>query len=161
MAEQRYQAVLAVIEDGRTVTEVAASGRCARQTVHAWLARYEAEGLDGLADRSRRPVSARIRCPARLRRWCWSCAGRIRIGVRSASRWSWRARTVMPAPSESAVYRCLVRAGVIEPGRAGGVRRDKWKRWERGRPMELWQLDVVGGFLLADGTVGQGVDRCR
>jgi hypothetical protein len=28
----------------------------------------------------------------------------------------------------------------------------KWKRWERGTPMELWQMDVVGGFLLADGT---------
>src|SRR5438128_2616610 len=27
-----------------------------------------------------------------------------------------------------------------------------WKRWERGGPMELWQMDVVGGFLLADGT---------
>jgi hypothetical protein len=28
----------------------------------------------------------------------------------------------------------------------------KWKRWERGAPMELWQMDVVGGFALADGT---------
>src|SRR5215211_4112941 len=27
----------------------------------------------------------------------------------------------------------------------------RWKRWERGRPNELWQLDVVGGFLLAGG----------
>jgi transposase len=26
-----------------------------RQTVHAWLRRYEAEGLAGLADRSHRP----------------------------------------------------------------------------------------------------------
>ena len=28
----------------------------------------------------------------------------------------------------------------------------KWKRWERAAPMELWQMDVVGGFPLADGT---------
>ncbi len=28
----------------------------------------------------------------------------------------------------------------------------KWKRWERGAPMELWQTDIVGGFPLADGT---------
>src|SRR3712207_8136478 len=27
-----------------------------------------------------------------------------------------------------------------------------FRSWERGRPMELWQLDVVGGVLLADGT---------
>ena len=28
----------------------------------------------------------------------------------------------------------------------------KWKRWERGAAMELWQMDIVGGFPLADGT---------
>jgi hypothetical protein len=27
-----------------------------------------------------------------------------------------------------------------------------YKRWERGRAMELWQMDVVGGVLLSDGT---------
>ena len=55
-----------------------------------------------------------------------------------------------PVPSESAVYRALVRLNLIDP--AGRRRRDrKWKRWERGRPMELWQMDVVGGFVLADG----------
>src|SRR5215208_1219704 len=31
-------------------------------------------------------------------------------------------------------------------------RRADYRRWERGRPMELWQLDVVGGFHLCDGT---------
>jgi transposase InsO family protein len=62
--------------------------------------------------------------------------------------------------SESAVYRCLVRAGVIEPVQRRW-RRENWKRWERGTPMELWQLDTVGGFLLADGTSAKaltGVD---
>jgi transposase InsO family protein len=55
------------------------------------------------------------------------------------------------AVTESAVYRCLRRAGLIEPD---GRRRRKreWKRWERGRPNELWQMDTVGGFLLADGS---------
>ena len=38
MAEQRYEAVLAVIGDGRTVTEVAASWEVSRQTLHTWLA---------------------------------------------------------------------------------------------------------------------------
>jgi transposase InsO family protein len=58
---------------------------------------------------------------------------------------------VQPAPSESAVYRCLVRAGVIDP-MTRRRRRETWKRWERGAAMELWQLDIVHGFLLADGT---------
>jgi hypothetical protein len=49
---------------------------------------------------------------------------------------------------------------LIDPA-ARRPRDRKWKRWERGAPMELWQMDVVGGFVLADGTrakVLSGVD---
>lgn len=60
-------------------------------------------------------------------------------------------KQVQPAPSESAVYRCLIRAAVIDP-MTRRRRRETWKRWERAAPMELWQLDLVHGFLLADGT---------
>ena len=64
MAEQRYQAVLAVLGDGRTVTEVARQWKVSRQTLHAWLARYDAQGLEGLADRSHRPGSCPHQLPA-------------------------------------------------------------------------------------------------
>ena len=62
MAEQRYEAVRAVIADGETVTDVAARFGVARKTVHGWLARFEAGGLEGLADRSHRPRS----CPHQM-----------------------------------------------------------------------------------------------
>src|SRR3954449_5361370 len=62
VAEQRYQAVLAVIEDGLDVTEVAAKVGVSRQTVHAWLSRYAGGGLEALADRSHRPRS----CPHQM-----------------------------------------------------------------------------------------------
>jgi transposase InsO family protein len=64
-----------------------------------------------------------------------------------------RRRLVPPRrqPSESSVYRCLVRAGLVEP-LTRHRRAERFKRWERAAPMELWQLDVVGGFLLADGS---------
>ena len=160
MAEQRYQAVLAVISDGRTVTEVAGQWKVSRQTLHGWLARYEAQGLEGLADRSHRPAGCPHQMPAELEarvlelrraRPYWG-PRRIRIELTRLG--------VAPAPSESAIYRCLVRAGVIDPA----IRRrraEKFKRWERAAPMELWQFDVVGGFLLADGTTAKaltGVD---
>ena len=38
-------------------------------------------------------------------------------------------------------------------------RQEHWKRWERARPMELWQMDVVGGFLLAGRDHRQSADR--
>ncbi|SKG00984.1 transposase [Mycobacteroides abscessus subsp. massiliense] len=46
MVEQRYQAVLAVISDGLSITQVASKVGVSRQTLHAWLVRYEAEGSD-------------------------------------------------------------------------------------------------------------------
>ena len=110
MAEQRYEAVLAVIREGRTVTEVAAAVGVSRQTLHAWLARYEDAGLEGLVDRSHRPVSCPHQMPAVVeaavlemrrvhpgwgpRRIAFEVSGRPGLST-----------------SESAVYRCLVRAG--------------------------------------------------
>jgi len=151
VAEQRYQAVMAVIGDGLTVSQAAEKTGVARQTLHRWLARYEASGLDGLVDRSHRPV----RCPHQMPAPVEAAVVELR---RSRPYWGPRRlvfelvkRRVTPVPSESAVYRALLRAGLIDP--ADRDRRSrKWKRWERGVPMELWQMDIVGGFALADGT---------
>jgi transposase InsO family protein len=151
VAEQRYQAVLAVISDGLSISQVAGKVGVSRQTLHSWLARYEAEGLEGLVDRSHRPVSCPHQMPADVE------AVMLELR-RSRPYWGPRRlvfelvkRGIGPVPSESAVYRALVRAQMIEP-HLRDRRSRKWKRWERGAPMELWQMDVVGGFPLADGT---------
>lgn len=154
--EQRYQAVLAVIGEGESVTDVARRFKVSRQSVHAWLARYEARGLAGLADRSSRPRSSPNQMDAlvealvlELRRehpgW-----GPRRLVHELAK------RGVDPVPSRSGVYRALVRAGVIDP-QARKRRDQKWKRWERAEAMELWQIDVVGGIGLDDGTMLKAV----
>ena len=150
VAEQRYEAVRAVIADGQTVTDVAARFGVARKTVHVWLAKYEAGGLEGLADRSHRPRSCPHQMPAR----CEVALVELRIAHPS---WGPRrlvfelARRGVSGVSESAAYRALLRLNLIDPA-ARRPRDRKWKRWERGAAMELWQLDVVGGFVLADGT---------
>jgi transposase InsO family protein len=54
-------------------------------------------------------------------------------------------------PSRSSIYRCLVRHRLIEP-KPRRRRPQDYKRWERSRPMELWQMDVMGGVMLKDGT---------
>ena len=160
MAEQRYQAVMAVIGDGLSISQVAEKLGVSRQTLHTWLARYEASGLDGLVDRSHRPVS----CPHQMPAVVEAALLELR---RSRPYWGPRRlvfelakRRVVPLPSESAAYRALLRAGMIDPN-VRDRRLRKWKRWERGAPMELWQMDVVGGFALADGTSAKaltGVD---
>jgi leucine-zipper of insertion element IS481 len=55
VVEQRFNAVMEVLRDGLTVIEVADRYGVSRQTIHGWLRRYAADGLDGLADRSHRP----------------------------------------------------------------------------------------------------------
>ena len=64
--EQRYDAVLAVIREGMRITEVAEKFGVDRDTVHSWLARHEAEGLEGLRDRSHRPRTSPLRTSSDL-----------------------------------------------------------------------------------------------
>ena len=158
--EQRYQAVMAVVQDGWTVTEVARRLGVARQSVHNWIARYEAGGLPALADRSHRPQSCAhqvapeleaLICELRRQHPGW---GPRRIEHQLAR------QGVEPMPSCSSIYRCLKRHNLIELRRRK-KRRDEFRRWERERPMQLWQMDVMAGVLLDDGSdlkVVTGVD---
>ena len=156
VTEQRYKAVLAVIANGRTVGEVASEWGVCRQTMHRWLARYESEGLEGLGNQSSRPahcphqMSPEVEAMVLEMRRAHAYWGARRIAFELAR------RHVEPAPSESGVYRCLVRAAVIDPI-SRRRRRETWKRWERSIPMELWQMDVVHGFALTDGTAAKAL----
>lgn len=62
MVKERYQAVLAVIGDGLSISQVAGKVGVSRQTLHTWLVRYEAQGLDGLT------IGRTGRCRVRIRR---------------------------------------------------------------------------------------------
>jgi transposase InsO family protein len=67
---------------------------------------------------------------------------------------------VVPLPGRSAVYRALLRHGLVE-GRKRRRRREDYRRWERAAAMQLWQMDVMGRVFLADGTgvkVVTGID---
>jgi len=158
--EQRYDAVLAVIRDGISVKDIAQKFGVSRQSVHAWLARYEAEGLAGLEDRSHRPKTSPLQMAAHTEartlelRDAHPSWGPVRL------RYQLEREGVRPLPSHSGLYRALVRHHRIEP-KETRKRLPTYKRWERGRPNELWQMDIVGGILLDDGTeckVLTGVD---
>jgi transposase InsO family protein len=158
--EQRYDAVLGVLRDGYSVGEVAEAYGVSRQSVHAWLARYERGGLLALADRSHRPRSSPLQMPATVEARLLELRRQHPSWGQVTLRYRLEKEGVTPLPSLSAIYRALIRHNLIEPKE----RRKKlptYKRWERGRPMELWQMDIVGGVLLEDGTeckVLTGVD---
>jgi transposase InsO family protein len=160
VVEQRYQAVLEVLNDGVTVTEVARRNGVARQTVHAWLRRYASHGLAGLVDGSARPLS----CPHQM-----SAQVEAAIVAMRREHPGWGPRTIeyrlakmgfVVVPGRSSIYRCLVRHGLITP-QARKRKRSDYKRWERSRAMELWQMDIVGGVKIVDGSeakIVSGVD---
>ena len=149
--EQRYQAVLAVVQDGWKVSEVAERLGVSRQSVHAWIARYEAGGLAALADRSHRPASCPHQTPPELEaRICELRREHPGWGPRRIEHELSR-RGCEPPPSRSSIYRCLKRHQLIELRRRR-KRREEFRRWERERPMELWQMDVMAGVLLDDGA---------
>ncbi|MDQ0942781.1 transposase InsO family protein [Streptomyces sp. V1I1] len=65
-----------------------------------------------------------------------------------------RAGAVAPAPSRMTVYRILVRHGLVERV-SRRRRREDYKRWQREAPMQLWQMDIVGGVMLVDEMTGE------
>jgi transposase InsO family protein len=158
MVEQRYDAVREVL-DGATVKDTAIRYGVDRRTLHRWLLRYATEGLAALADRSSKPD----RC---LHQMVPEIEARIVELRRSQPGWGPRTilnklrRELEVPPSRSAIYRCLVRHRLIQP-KPRRRRRDDYKRWERSRAMELWQLDVLGNVKLATGitvSVVTGID---
>jgi transposase InsO family protein len=150
VVEQRYQAVLAVIRDGVPIVQVAHRFDVSRQAVHRWLRWYEDQGLPGLVDRSHRPPRCSHQMDPGVEVWVLEARRRNpEWGPRRLVHEAARAK-IEPVPSRSGIYRALKRAQLIDP-QARRRRDRRFRRWERGGPMELWQMDVVGGVLLADG----------
>jgi transposase InsO family protein len=151
LVEQRLRAVLEVLESGSTVSDVARRYGVGRQTVHRWLRRYGEQGVSGLADQSKHPDTCPHQMPPKVEARILELR-RIHPG--------WGPRTILnglirdgiePVPSRSAIYRALVRHKLISPTQRKRAASD-YKRWERNRPMELWQMDVTLGVRLTDGS---------
>jgi len=121
---------------GAKVTEVAVAMGVSRQSVHSWAARYLAEGLPGLADKSHRPGF----CPHQV-------AGEAEVVVAEMRRQhpKWGAKRIrlellrrppggMTLPSERTINRIFARQGlvVLRPRRRP---RDSYRRWQRPGPM--------------------------
>ena len=62
LVEQRFAAVMEVINDGQPVTDVARRCGVSHQTVHRWLRRYTSGGVAGLVDGSPKPDT----CPHQM-----------------------------------------------------------------------------------------------
>jgi transposase InsO family protein len=111
-----------------------------RATLHRWRIAYGAGGLDALVDRPRGPV------PARLPGWVEQAV----IVVRLLTYWNskrlaaeFTRREIYPL-DHHAVDGLLAGLGTARPS----IRRERGPAYERGRPNELWHIDIKGPFFL-------------
>jgi transposase InsO family protein len=158
--EHRFRAVVEVL-DGAPVAEVARRYGTSRQSLHTWLRRFRDGGRDGLRDRSRRPHTSPSRVPVEVElaicqlRQTYPKWGARRIAHEVV------VRGMTDAPGRSTVHRVLVRNGLVNY--QVQVHRRVYKRWQRDAPMQLWQMDLMGGVFLADGReckLVTGIDDC-
>ncbi len=111
-----------------------------RASLHRWRCRYAAAGLEGLLERTRGPA------PARLPAWVEEAV----IVVRLLTYWNskrlaaeFTRREIYPL-NHHAVDALLAELGTARPS----ARREPGPAYERGRPNELWHIDIKGPFFL-------------
>lgn len=150
MVEQRYKAVLEVLETDAKVGDIAVRYGVDRRTLQRWVARYVADGLGALANRSSKPD----RCSHQM-----SAEIEARVVELRKAHPGWGPRTILTKlrkqmddpPSRSAIHRCLIRHHLIDH-KPRKRKPGDYKRWERLRAMELWQVDVMSVPDLVQGV---------
>lgn len=158
--EQRYQAVMEVIQAHVPVTEVAERYGVSRQAVHRWIRHYRSGGITALSDQPRTPHSSPIRLSPQIEAAiCEMRRSHRRWGPRTLAYWLAK-EGIDPVPARSTIYRVLVRNQLIVPV-PRKRKRESYVRWEREAPMELWQHDFISGVFLKNGRelkVVTGID---
>jgi putative transposase len=150
--EQRLEFVREYESGLFTMTELAAQYGISRKTGYKWLAQYEAAGILGLQDRSRRPhhhphaiaptlVDAILAMRRRHPHW----------GPKKLRTLARRHDAEAPWPAESTIALLLKRRGLIAPRRRRRLPVPiAPTRVPMTRPNEVWTTDFKGEFLTGD-----------
>jgi transposase InsO family protein len=141
------------------VEDVAAFCRAqgiSRQSYYKWKKRFDLEGLDGLKDRSRRPDTVPNATPADVEdaivraRKELSDGGEFSGPFTIADRLA--AHGITPVPSRATIARILARRGLVRP-QPRKRPRSSYRRFQAGRPNEMWQSDWTEWHLADDRPV--------
>lgn len=145
----RLELVLFAQQEDSNLQQLCKRYGIAPKTAYKWVGRYEAEGPQGLQNRSRRPHHSPHKTPDRLegavleiRRRHKAWGGRKIHQVLVRKRYGG-----VPAPST--ITDILRRHGWLDAQES--QRHRAWKRFEREAPNRLWQMDFKGHFALANG----------
>lgn len=145
--------VRAVREQGLSHAEAAARFGVTRQWVHTLVRRYDAEGADGVAPRSRAPKTRPGTTPAAVRARVIQLRDELtRAGADAGpATIAWHLeQEARHAPSTATIRRILHAEGLITPAPQKRPR-SSYIRFQADLPNECWQADITH-WHLADGT---------
>lgn len=153
METRLMTALAANFEPEGSVSRLCRELGISRDSYYRLRARFAAEGLSGLLDRSRRPNTSPGQTTADMAERIVAARGELAAegwdaGARSIGA-RLRARGLIP-PSDRTIHRVLVRAGLVaaQPRKRP---RSSFRRFEAARPNQMWQLDGTH-WRLADET---------
>lgn len=126
-----------------SVAELCRRHGISRKCGYKWIGRYKRDGDGGLGDRSRAPLTSATRSSREVEEQV--------VRIRSEHP-AWGGRKIRKIlenegfpgalPSASTVSNILRRHGMLGPGTRNGAQ--PWRRFERGEPNDLWQMDFKG-----------------
>lgn len=125
-----------------------------RKTGYKWVERYQASGIEGLEERSRKPHTMSGEIPYAI---CKSIIelrrqGRDPLGPKKIQALLARRFPDQPIPSKSSIYNVLKREGMLEPRRRKRhVQTTPNRPAGATQPNELWSADFKGQFKLGNG----------
>lgn len=157
--EQRMKFVIAASRKEKPLGQLCQEFEICRPTGYKWLRRYEAGGCAAVVEKSRRPHHSPERSPAELEQM---------VVEERQERPDWGARKLQQLLLKKArkkvpvitIHRILLRHGLV---RAQDRHRPAVKRFERGEPNQLWQMDFKSpiGWEAAVGPLSVLDDRSR
>jgi transposase len=139
-----------VLGDGRPVSHVAKELGVSRQCAHRWVARFQAEGVGGLQDRSSRPLRSPNQTPPEVEARVLELRRRLRVGpARLGPELGIPTRTVGAILQRNQVPRL----SECDPLTGERIRASKITvvRYERELPGELVHMDVKKLGRIPDG----------
>jgi transposase InsO family protein len=127
----REEMVRAVVDSGLTKAAAARRFNTTPKTVAKWIDRFRAEGVDGLHDRSSRPLSSPVQTPPTICAAVEALRRQRRTGKQIAAELA-----VSPATVSRILRRLgLNRLSALEPA-------EPVRRYEREKPGELLHIDI-------------------
>lgn len=137
--------------EGANMSELCRRFGVSRPTGYKWLKRWREGGVEALFARSRRPGSSPGRTSAPMEEKIVAVRTDNPVWGGRKIRRRLQDLGVKGVPSASTVTEVLRRHGKLGPESRKSSEGSGWKRFERKRPNELWQMDFKGHFELGSG----------